>query len=501
MTARFDEAEAALGGRAEDRDPAEALAAYEPIRPPTPKPWDKPAPTWRVALQFRRNAIPTWLPPAYELDLAVGSFFGRKSFLMNDRDAIRRVLIDNAENYGRTPATIRILHPMIGDGLFLAEGERWRRQRRVAAPAFQPRSLAIVAEVAARRTAELADRLARENRPAVDLLAAVQRLALEIAGEALFSQAMERHASELRQRLRAYGQRLARPHPLDFLVPLAVPTPQDWARRRLARPWHGLLERIIAERQATPPADPPRDLFDMLRAAKDPESGHGFDAKELRDQFATLLVAGHETTALALFWALYLLALAPDVQEAVAREAAGLELTPETAAADLDRLVVTRAVVQETLRLYPPAYTVVRLAKGPDKVAGHDVPAGSLMIVSVWVLHRHKKLWRDPELFDPRRFLPGVAPPDRFAYLPFGIGPRVCIGAQFALTEAVTVLATLLKRFRVELVGPTRVLPVAVITTVPDRAPAFRLVPRAGGAGADAAGDDGHSVALVPEAA
>ena len=179
-----------------------------------------------------------------------------------------------------------------------------------------------------------------------------------------------------------------------------------------------------------------------------------------------------------MFWSAYLLSLAPEVQELVAAEAASVDLSPEHAAAATDLLPLTRAVVQEALRLYPPAFTIVRMARGRDELVGEEVPAGSLVVMAPWILHRHRKRWAHPERFDPTRFLPGAPPPDRFAYLPFGVGPRVCIGAQFALIEATLVLARLVKEFRLEIVGPKRVTPVAVVTTVPDRAPVFRLVPR-----------------------
>ena len=251
------------------------------------------------------------------------------------------------------------------------------------------------------------------------------------------------------------------------------------ARRWLARDFKRVLDRMIEERSRTPPQDPPRDLFDVLVTARDPETGVGFSKEQLRDQIATLTVAGHETTALTMFWASYLLCLAPDVQELVAAEARAADLSPSAAAQAMDRLPLTRAVVQEALRLYPPAFTIVRMALAADEVAGHAVPKGSLVVMAPWILHRHRRRWSHPERFDPTRFLPGAAPIDRFAYLPFGIGPRICIGAQFALIEATLVLARLVASFRLELVGPKRVTPVAVVTTVPDRAPVFRLVPRA----------------------
>jgi cytochrome P450 len=163
-----------------------------------------------------------------------------------------------------------------------------------------------------------------------------------------------------------------------------------------------------------------------------------------------MIVAGHETTAVALFWSLYLLASAPTIQERLAAEVAGADLGPNNAAAVLSTLVYTRAVVHEALRLYPPAFTLARQALRADVAGGILVPAGTVVLIAPWVLHRHRRLWPQPEIFDPSRFLPTAPLPDRFAYLPLGVGPRVCIGAQFALTEATLVLATMIQTFHVE---------------------------------------------------
>ena len=455
-----------------------------PVVPAAPKRATQVLPPWRAILQIRRNALTTWGDPAYERDIISGPFLGRQSFLLNHPDAIRRVLVDNAANYGRTPAAIRILRPILGDGLFLAEGNAWKHQRRTMAPAFAPRSLDVAAAHIAAVAGEMVADLKARGTAAVDLLRTVQRAALEIAGRSFFSQGMAEHGAVLRAAFERYGTRTARPSFLDFLLGPDTPSPLDAARWWFARDFKRVLDRMIQERAATPPADPPRDLFDVLVAARDPETGQGFTPVQLRDQIATLAVAGHETTALTMFWSAYLLGLAPEVQEAVAAEVEGVDLAPDAAARAMDRLPLTKAVVQEALRLYPPAFTIVRMARGPDELVGHPVPAGSLVVTAPWILHRHRHRWAHPERFDPTRFLPGAPPPDRFAYLPFGVGPRVCIGAQFALIEATLVLARLVQAFRLEILPPKRVTPVAVVTTVPDRAPVFRLTARAGDASA-----------------
>ncbi len=188
-----------------------------------------------------------------------------------------------------------------------------------------------------------------------------------------------------------------------------------------------------------------------------------------------MILAGHETTAVTLFWSLVLLAGAPDEQQRVAEEARDIEITPDNAMAAMPRLVRTRAVISEALRLYPPAFALAREAIGPDRVGDIEIPRGTVLLIAPWVLHRHRRLWRDPDAFDPSRFLPDAPPIPRFAFMPFGAGPRVCVGAQFALAEATLVLAMLIRDFEVTLNDPLSVLPVAVVTTQPNHPPTFRL--------------------------
>jgi cytochrome P450 len=276
-----------------------------------------------------------------------------------------------------------------------------------------------------------------------------------------------------------YAQHHAKPHLLDILLPSSIPSPRDFARRRFSRDWMALMDRIMAARMQAPAAEVPRDLFDLMLAARDPETGEGFGRDQLRDQLATLLLAGHQTTAVTLFWALTLLAQAPGEQERVAEEAASRSFAVDDAAATLGDLPQTRAVINETLRLYPAAFAIAREAIAADTAAGVEIPPGAMVMVAPWVLHRHRRRWRDPDAFDPSRFLPDAPPPVRFSYLPFGTGPRVCVGAQFALAEATLVLGALMQKFRVELIERRPILPIGIVTTQPDHAPRFRLHQRA----------------------
>ncbi len=428
--------------------------------------------SWRaVASSLRNNALAGFPPRAFEEMAVARSFVGRQQIILSDPAGIRHVLIENADNYRRTASIPRLLGPVIGNGLFLAEGEEWRRQRRVAAPAFAPRMMPAVAAHAGRAADRLVGDLAALGGAELDLFARVQLLALEVAAAALFSLDIRAEGPQLRAALQEYAAGIGRPGLLDFLLPRGLPTPRSWARWRFRRRWMARIDALLAARRAEGATDPPRDLFDMMQAAAGPDS-------RLVEQAATMLAAGHETTAVALFWALYLVASLPDVQQRIAAETAPLDLGPEGAAAALPKLPYTRAVVDETLRLYPPAFSLVRQARAADSAAGVAIPKRAVVLIVPWVLHRHRLLWRDPDMFDPGRFLPDAEPPARFSYLPFGAGPRACIGAQFALTEAVVVLARLVQAFRIKLTDDRPVLPLATITLQPDHPPPFRMLPR-----------------------
>jgi cytochrome P450 len=464
---------------AEDRpaDRTQAPSAQRPLVPPNPP----RAPDTMTAIgrmtAMRKSAIGTWAQRAYEEDIVRGSFFGRNSFIINTPDAIRHVLVDNYENYTRTPAGIRVLRPILGEGLLIAEGRAWKHQRRTLAPAFTPRAVGtLVPHMVAAIDQTVAQLRAKAAAP-VDLREAMQRMALEIAGRTMFSLGMDRHGPTLRDFVMEYGDKLARPHFLDLALPLGWPTPKDFARRRFRRRWTRFVAMLMAERRADGKQQegaPPRDLFDLMEAAPDPETGHAFTDEQLGDQVATMILAGHETTATALFWSLYLLALDPATQEQLAEEVRGVGDGP----LDIERLKFTRAVIDETLRLYPPAFLVARAAAGPDSTAGLSIRKGDIILIAPWLLHRHEKLWHEPNAFIPSRFMPPAPPPDRYAYLPFGVGPRICIGAHFAITEATLALAKLIASFKVELLDKDPVMPVGIVTTQPDRSPMFAISPR-----------------------
>jgi cytochrome P450 len=448
-----------------------------PLVPPSPPRAPDTMTVIGRMMAMRESAIGTWGQRAYEEDIIQGRFFGRSSFILNTPDSIRHVLVDNYENYVRTPAAVRVLRPVLGEGLLIAEGRAWKHQRRTLAPAFTPRAVATLVPHMIAATDETIAKLGAASDGPVDLRGAMQRMTLEIAGRTMFSFGMDRHGAALRGFVMEYGERLARPHFLDLLLPLSWPSPQDLSRARFRKRWTSFVGMLMAERRAAGKGEgaPPHDLFDLMNAARDPESGEAFTDAQLGDQVATMILAGHETTATALFWSLYVLALDPATQEQLAAEVKGVTVND---ALDIEQLKFTRAVVDETMRLYPPAFLIARAAAAPDTIAGLPVRKNDVVLIAPWLLHRHEKLWRDPNAFIPARFMPPAPPPDRFAYLPFGVGARVCIGAHFALVEATLALAKMIGAFRVELLDKEPVMPVGVVTTQPDRSPMFRIARR-----------------------
>ncbi|WP_460900492.1 cytochrome P450 [Paraburkholderia jirisanensis] len=427
---------------------------------------------------LRHNGLQLWPREAYEADFIEQHLFGRKRFLLNKPDMIHRVLVENHHNYGRTDASIRLLRPLAGNGLLLSSGDDWKHQRRTIAPTLAPKMLPVLTRHVAACVDEEVDALSQHGGAPLDLLAAMQALALKIAARSMFSLEMREYGQAVRGAMQDFKLHHTRLGIGDLVLPIGIPTPRDIGRAGFRKRWLALLDDIIEVRARQPDEGGPRDLFDALRAARDPETGAGFSRAELRDQIGTMIVAGHETTALLLFWALYVLASAPAEQAAVAAEVRNVDLSPAHAGQISDSLPYTRAVVHETLRLYPPVWLMARKCLAADHVDGLNLPRGTQLLISPWVLHHHRGLWDQPDLFDPARFLPGAPAPARFTWLPFGSGPRVCVGAQFALAEATIVLARLVQAFEIECTESKPVHPRALATTTPERAALFSFKPR-----------------------
>jgi cytochrome P450 len=450
------------------------LAQSELVIPPAPQVPDKDIPGWKVMFAFNRNTVSVQPDRAFDELIVRRRIFGIDSILINAPDGVRHVLTTAVEKYKRLVAADRILAPVVGKGLILAAGSQWRRQRRMLAPVFTPANIGLLLPHFQAAAGELAERIDGATRANLSL--AFQEAALEAVLRALFSLPDSAQRGRIASMGRQYLAGPGRPNILDGIAPTA----ESFAfamggRRRFQKTWSDTIDALVATRRNSPPAAR-NDLLDLLLAARDPETGEPLSETEVRDQCSTLLVAGFDTTARLLFWATYLLTL--DVAE---QNRLRIELTafPPERIRRLDDLLNwprLRQTLLEALRLYPPVAYISREAIADDIVAGESIRRGTQVWISPWVMHRHRKFWENPTAFMPDRFAGKPSPwTDIEAFMPFGVGPRVCIGATFAMAEAQIVLATLLLRFKVTLDTPRPVLPVARVTTAPSYEPWFQI--------------------------
>lgn len=365
------------------------------------------------------------------------------AWLLTSPEHAERVLVENHRNY-RKADTYESLRWALGDGMLTSEGETWRRQRRIATPAFGRDRLRQMLPVAVRHTSALADRLERAADSA-DLHSEANALALLVLCETIFSTAIADHTT-------AIGEHLERmiKHAVDRIripVPLLheLPLPANRRARRARASMNALVDRIVTEAERRTPAGD--DLISLFLSASDPETGQRMSRLQLRDEVLTFLAAGHETTANGLAFTLHLLARNPLWQERAVEEIRAVVGDGPLTFEHLPRLDLLRRIIDESMRLFPPAWSVERNALGDDHFDDHRVAAGEMVMLSIWAIHRNELHWPDPERFDPDRFLPANSTSrHRMAFLPFGLGPRMCIGKHFALFELQAMLATLLPR-------------------------------------------------------
>lgn len=432
------------------------------IRPAAPVPHNRDLSTLQVLREFGRNLVSTFGERAYREPYVYARTYIQDFLMVNDPEGVRHVLLDNAANYQKSIQLQRLTRPALGNGLVNAEGASWRFQRRTAAPMFQMRHIAGFAPVMAQVAETLVARWAALSEGAeIDAADEMTRVTYDIISRTLFSNDVTMQYAKMSQALALYLETQGRVSILRTLgMPDWVPTPSNLRAKGPLRYFRGELSRLIAGRRARLESDPgavPHDFLTMLLTTRDPEGGALFGEAEVFDNVMTFIFAGHETTANTLAWTLYLLALFPESDARVAAEAACEGERP-----------YTRMVLEEAMRLYPPAPIISRDSKGPDVVGGIAIRPRTSVMISPWVLHRHRKLWEEPDYFDPERFAPGRREKiHRFAYIPFGAGPRMCIGMGFALQEATIILAAILRRFRLELVAGHPIEPLARITLRP----------------------------------
>jgi cytochrome P450 len=467
-----------------DSTPTRAPGAARRPPPPAPEPSDRPLGRLEVLVRLRSNPLTLWTKRHFREPVVAGPGLLGYGVVVSDPAGIRRVLVENVANYRKDDLQRAVLAPGLGQGLLTVEGEAWKRARRTLAPLFTPRRVAALArKMAPPIEAQVARMAARRDGRIVDVGEDMTRLTYDVLAETLFSNTIAGGAAAFGSALTRYFDTQGRIDPLDILgAPAWLPRIGKLRARPAIRFFEERVTAIIAQRQAELAAgqgrpDEPPDLLSALLQARDPETGTGLTDEEVGANIVTFIGAGHETTANALTWTLYLLSTHPEARRAVEAEA---DAAGDLAQAALDeRLPWTRAVLEESMRLYPPVASLTRAAVERDVVAGAVVPKGALVVVAPYVLHRHEMLWEEPALFRPERFLPGARERiERYAYLPFGAGPRVCIGQLFAMTEAVMALAAMTRALRFHHAGDAPPAPQQRITLRPRGGMPMRITRR-----------------------
>ncbi len=442
-------------------------------RPAAPVPHSRDLWTLQVLIELSKNPIAAFGARAYREPYIYSRSWVQHFLMVNDPEGIRRVLLDNADNYVKSVQFQRLTRPALGNGLVNAEGASWRFQRRTTAPMFQMRHVAGFAGEMADATEEfLAQWSALPEGTVIDAADEMMRLTYEIISRTMFSRDVKTDYAAMARSLALYLETQGRFDVLGALgVPQWVPTPNRLRAQGPLRFFRREMQDVIARRRAQledNAANVSQDLLTLLLTTRDPEGGTLFGEAEVFDNVMTFVFAGHETTANLLAWTLYLLSEFPDWDRRLADEARTTLAGRIAGADDLGALTITRMVLDEAMRLYPPAPLISRDSAGPDRIGGIDIEAGTSVLISPWVLHRHRALWSDPDLFDPERFAPGRRERiHRFSYIPFGAGPRICIGMGFALQEASIILSAILQRFRLTLVPGHPVEPQARLTLRP----------------------------------
>ncbi|MGH6827670.1 MAG: cytochrome P450 [Rhizomicrobium sp.] len=406
-----------------------------------------------TALIARRNVLEIIPGLAYRQPIVSGDLVVRWH-MMADPGGMKRVMLDNLANYPKSEIMRRMLRPAIGASLFNADGAEWKWQRQAVTPVFTHRRVKALAP-AMTATAERASKRLQEAGGRAEIVSAMISATFEVICDVALSGREHFDGATFGRAITRYFQTAGRASLLDFLgFPGWFPRPGELLAGSSVRTMHSMVAAAIAarRRQAPGKAD---DLLDHMLAAQDPETGRRMAASDLIHNMQFFIVAGHETTALAISWALYLLAHSPREQERAREEARSCLHGRAAGADDVAAMPFIRQVLEEAMRLYPPVGLLARTVVAKDQLCGRQMRPNDTVFLPIWALHRHELLWERPDRFDPGRFDPAYGPKrDKYQYLPFGSGPRGCVGADFAMMQAGIILATLIGRFRFRPGGP-----------------------------------------------
>ncbi|MEO8651165.1 MAG: cytochrome P450 [Hyphomicrobiaceae bacterium] len=441
---------------------APAAALY----PPTIEPPERPLSLLRALATYVRNPLRVLSRPVYEDPLVVFEPSPKRTIVWVTRpDLVEQVLL--GDTFQKTDVEKRVLGGSLGDGILTSNGAHWRWQRRAMAPLFRHQEILTYLHEMAGAADALAARWRQDGRRVRAVDVDMTDVTFDVIARTMLMGGVPAEAALLKREGSAFLTQSSWELAWALLqLPTWLPHPGTWPMRRASRRMRGAVGDIVSRRRAEGAAG--ADLLGRLLAARNPETGQAMDDEHVVSNLLTLLEAGHETTARALTWTLYLLARAPEWQDRVRAEVMSVAGSGPIEAAHIDRLAITERVVKEAMRLYPPAPVLVRMPLTDTKLGDVAIRARAQIIVPIYAIHRHRKLWSDPDRFDPDRFLPEAekAMP-RTQYLPFGAGPRICIGMSFALVEAVVLLATFVRAARFDWDGRHLPEPVSRVTLRP----------------------------------
>jgi cytochrome P450 len=456
--------------------------------PPAPMPRTVPPGRLEIIRTILRNPLELWGEPSYTLPWIKTRFFRERTLIVNDPGLIKHVLVDNAANYRMSDIRQLVLRPILRDGLLTAEGEVWKRSRKAVAPVFTPRHANGFAGQMLRQSEDYARKYesAGGEGQVFEIASDMTELTFVILADTLFSGEIVTTSNSFSDDVNALLHRMGRVDPMDLLrAPSWVPRITRIGGQKVLDKFRSIVHQTMDARLARMKADRASTPDDFLTLLLEQAATGGLSNEEIEDNILTFIGAGHETTARALAWTLYCVANTPHFRDAMEDEIGRVMATGAEPVRWLDLMPYTRAAFEEALRLYPPAPSINRAAIAPDRwtdAKGEivDIEAGVTVLIMPWTLHRHELYWDKPRAFMPERFLPeNRGKIGRFQFLPFGAGPRVCIGATFALQEAVIALAVLMRRFRFDMTDQTKPRPVQKLTTQPQNGLPMRVTHRA----------------------
>ncbi len=439
--------------------------------PPTIDPPLKPLGIIGSLRAVRRNALNVLPGIAYTQPIVTGTTGFSRWHMVQGPEALKHIFLDNADNYPKSEVVIRMLRPAVGESLFTSEGKNWRWQRRAISPVFAARNVSSLAPVMTKTAERAVARIGSRYEP-VEMVREMLSATFDVICEVALSGREHFDADEYGAAVTQYFLTVGRASLLDFLdTPHWVPRPGEIRGRGAVRTMHRMVSKAIEARRLSG-AGELEDLLDYMLKAEDPQTGRRMSPKDLLHNMQFFIVAGHETTALTLAWALYLIAHDERVQEQARKEAIGVlgrgEAARAAGAGDIIQAPYIEQILQETMRLYPPVGFLARKTRAPDQLYDREVKAGDTIFLNIYSLHRHELYWDNPAAFNPDNFSPEkVSNRNKFLHLPFGAGPRICVGANFAMMQAQIILMSLLARFKFKPVGPAPT-PVMQMTIRPE---------------------------------